>query len=304
MMAHLTRALLVTAALFCAQASVAAELPPKGPLPDPKPVTDEAKTPENAATPLPVEKPAQDKPDATPADATSGATPEKKSGEQTKQAAPDRPGETAPEAEKNTEPDKSEDAESSAAIIPPTPADDAACRAELQALGTRFATAKPIDDGEGCGIAAPITVTEILPGITLAPEGVMGCHAARALARWTKETVIPTASLAGETATVTSIEQASAYVCKRRNGAATGKMSEHAHGNAVDIAAIVFSDGKRLEMKPREEDGTMEGALQRSLTAAACLHFSTVLSPGSDATHETHLHLDTLERQGGFRYCR
>ncbi len=287
---------------------MAAELPPKGPLPDAKPMTEQAETPKDAAAPLPIEKPQQDKPDAKPADAPVEAKPEekpdRKTDQKTESAPPEKAGETAPEAEKKAEPEKPTDAESSATAIPPTPADDAACRADLQALGTRFAPAKPIDDGEGCGIAAPITVTEVLPGITLKPEGVMGCHAARALARWTKETVVPTARLAGETGTVTAIEQASAYVCKRRNGAATGKISEHAHGNAIDIAAIIFSDGTRLEMKPREEDGTLEGALQRSLTAAACLHFLTVLSPGSDATHETHLHLDMLERKGDFRFCR
>jgi len=35
-----------------------------------------------------------------------------------------------------------------------------------------------------------------------------------------------------------------------------------------------------------------------------CLFFRTVLSPGSDATHQDHLHLDVLERKGGYLYCR
>jgi hypothetical protein len=28
-----------------------------------------------------------------------------------------------------------------------------------------------------------------------------------------------------------------------------------------------------------------------------------VLDPESDAAHETHFHLDVLERKGGYRYC-
>uniref|UniRef100_UPI002617FC8A extensin family protein n=1 Tax=uncultured Rhizobium sp. TaxID=155567 RepID=UPI002617FC8A len=43
---------------------------------------------------------------------------------------------------------------------------------------------------------------------------------------------------------------------------------------------------------------------QRSLNAMACLYFTTVLSPGSDAAHQDHLHLDVIKRNSGFRYCR
>ena len=38
--------------------------------------------------------------------------------------------------------------------------------------------------------------------------------------------------------------------------------------------------------------------------AAACLYFTTVLSPGSDETHRDHMHLDGMKRTGGYRYCR
>lgn len=103
--------------------------------------------------------------------------------------------------------------------------------------------------------------------------------------------------------TLVGLEQASGYVCRNRNGAADGKISEHAHGNAVDIAAFVFSDGSRLEIAPREKDSTIEGAVQRAAVASACLYFTTVLDPGSDAAHETHLHLDVIKRKNGYRYC-
>jgi hypothetical protein len=29
-----------------------------------------------------------------------------------------------------------------------------------------------------------------------------------------------------------------------------------------------------------------------------------VLDPGSDAAHETHLHLDVIDRRNDYRYCR
>ena len=57
-------------------------------------------------------------------------------------------------------------------------------------------------------------------------------------------------------------------------------------------------------MIARQDDGTAEAAFQRALNALACLYFTTVLSPGSDAAHQDHLHLDVIKRRSGFRYCR
>jgi hypothetical protein len=141
----------------------------------------------------------------------------------------------------------------------------------------------------------------LMPGRT---TGTMRCETALALSRWTKEMMVPAAALALPEKKVTAIANASTYICRNRNSAENGKISEHAKGNAVDISTIAFDKGEPLVMKPRGEDGTPEGAFQRTITAAACLFFRTVLSPGSDATHQDHLHLDVLERKGGYLYCR
>ena len=37
---------------------------------------------------------------------------------------------------------------------------------------------------------------------------------------------------------------------------------------------------------------------------SACARFTTVLGPGSDKDHETHLHVDLAERRGGYRMCQ
>jgi len=180
-----------------------------------------------------------------------------------------------------------------------------ACLSQLKELGAEFREIEPIKGEEdGCGIASPLEVSAVLPGIKLEPKGTMRCEAALALSRWTKDVIIPTAKIAMPDRQVTAFGNASTYICRNRNSAATGKMSEHAKGNAVDIATMTFDKGEPLVMKPRTEDGTVEGAFQRTITTAACLFFRTVLSPGSDATHQDHLHLDVLERKGGYLYCR
>ncbi|SSC66139.1 unnamed protein product [Ciceribacter selenitireducens ATCC BAA-1503] len=168
-----------------------------------------------------------------------------------------------------------------------------------------FETAAPIDDGEGCGMSNPVIVREILPGIKLSPEATFRCETALQLARMTRETIIPAARIAlADKGELKAIQQASAYVCRNRNSAATGKISEHAHGNAIDIAALEFDKGTVPMVIAAQDDGTFPAAFQRSLNAAACLYFTTVLSPGSDEAHKDHLHLDVIERKSGYRFCR
>ncbi|PDT84738.1 extensin family protein [Sinorhizobium sp. BJ1] len=181
----------------------------------------------------------------------------------------------------------------------------ASCLAALKDIGSTFAETARVDDGKGCGIDKPIGVSAVLPGVTLKPEGVMRCETALALARWVKETATPAAKASfGPDVRISALNQASTYVCRLRNNASTGKISEHARGNAVDVASFSLADGKTIEIQPRDDDGTLTGAFQRAVTASACLYFRTVLDPGSDAAHEDHLHLDVIERKNGYRYCR
>ncbi|SSC69819.1 unnamed protein product [Ciceribacter sp. T2.26MG-112.2] len=190
-------------------------------------------------------------------------------------------------------------------VAPEDPEQFAACQAELKTLGTVFETAAPIDDGEGCGMSNPVIVREILPGIRLSPEATFRCETALQLAKLTRETIIPAARIAlADKGELKAIQQASAYVCRNRNSAATGKISEHAYGNAIDIAALEFDKGAVPMVSAAQDDGTFPAAFQRSLNAAACLYFSTVLSPGSDEAHKDHLHLDVIERKSGYRFCR
>lgn len=192
-------------------------------------------------------------------------------------------------------------------IPPPIEKEDAAlfsaCTAELKAMGAEFVETERIDDGDGCGIDRPIEMRTLGNGVALSPPGIMRCRTAVNLARWTRDIVAPMLGKAQPKETLGEVDQASAYVCRKRNGADTGRISEHARGNAVDIAGFTFKSGRSFTVAPREEEPTLNGAFQRAITSTACLYFSTVLDPGSDKAHETHLHLDTLKRKAAYRYC-
>ncbi|MBB4123384.1 hypothetical protein GGR30_003329 [Martelella radicis] len=181
----------------------------------------------------------------------------------------------------------------------------ARCTAALTALGVEYEVLETIDDPGQCGVGRPIKVTRALEGVPLEPAGTMRCKTALSLANWLSSYVGPSAEIAfGAGTKLTEVRQASTYVCRNRNSRSDGKISEHAKGNAVDIRSLTFSNGKTIDMVPRKEDGSFTGAFQRTASASACLFFSTVLSPGSDATHQDHMHLDVIERSRGYRYCR
>jgi hypothetical protein len=182
-----------------------------------------------------------------------------------------------------------------------TPEELSACLAALDEMGVIYERADPITepDNPDCGIANPVSVSEIAPGVALEPPPVLRCETALAAARWARDVAVPLSAKL-DRGDLVAIDQGTATLCRPR---ADGEMSEHAWGNALDVMGFRFSDGEPIPVEPRAGDGTLEEAFQRAARAGACLDFTTVLGPGSDADHADHLHLDIRARDGGFRIC-
>lgn len=185
--------------------------------------------------------------------------------------------------------------------------DHAACRLGLTMLGARYTEPPAITDPAepDCGIARPVAVSEILPGIALDGAPPMRCDTARALARWMRGSVLPaTAHLSGAPR-LTAVRIGTGYHCRGVVGqASAARLSEHALGNAIDIAGFDFEGGQRLDIAPVADRGDLVVAVQNAVQATACLFFTTVLGPGSNTAHDDHLHLDIKARNGGFRLCQ
>ena len=192
----------------------------------------------------------------------------------------------------------------------PKPADEtgyAQCIAELTALGASFTALVPVTAKEpACGVAKPLDIDEIVPGIAITPDTQLRCATALALAKWVNQTLIPaTQSLSDDgSVTLSGLQHASTYVCRRRNNQPDGKLSEHAFGNAIDIRRFEFEGRSAIAIEPRERTGSIEEAFQKSARAGACLAFTTVLGPGSDGFHKDHIHLDIAARRSGYRLCQ
>lgn len=182
-----------------------------------------------------------------------------------------------------------------------------ACRLELFLLGATVTEVAPVTDAQqrDCGIARPVRVDRILPGVAVESDAVLRCDTARALARWMDRVVLPAAGHLAGAPRVTGIVPGSAYQCRPVVGdGGAPRLSEHATGNAIDIAGFRLDDGTTLAVAPRTGRGDMAEAFQSAVQGSACLFFATVLGPGSNDAHDDHLHLDIKARQGGFRLCQ
>lgn len=177
------------------------------------------------------------------------------------------------------------------------------CEQALQKTGTRFQVLKPIAGKSPCGAKRPLLLKSLPSGIQI-PDGVkLRCEVALALSKWVTETVVPSAKL-HLGAKLTAIDISTTYQCRRRNNGETGKFSEHAFANAVDIAGFRFEGRDRLAIAVRLGKNDPDRAFQAAVRGASCAYFTTVIGPTTNANHADHLHLDLAERRGGYRLCQ
>ncbi len=151
----------------------------------------------------------------------------------------------------------------------------------------------------GCGISSPIRVREI-DGITLSSPATINCDTAQAVQEWLEETVIPEVGNRG--GGVASLRVVASYSCRTRNSQPGARLSEHALGNAIDIAGIGLVNGSEISVL-RDWGQGREGRILRNLHQGACGTFGTVLGPESDRFHRDHFHFDVAAYRSG-AYCR
>ncbi len=145
---------------------------------------------------------------------------------------------------------------------------------------------------QGCGIEAPVRVTQV-DGIRLTTPATIDCATATALKTWINSGMRP----AFRRPEVVELRVAASYICRPRNNVRGAKVSEHGRGKAIDISGFILSDGREL---------SVQGDYNRQMRQAhraACGIFGTTLGPGSDGYHEDHLHFDTASHRNG-AYCR
>src|SRR6202040_2257925 len=138
--------------------------------------------------------------------------------------------------------------------------------------------------------------------VAVSPPATLACPIVSELERWIAGAVQP-AAMRWFGSPVAEIRQISAYSCRGMNGNSRASISEHAFGNALDIAAFTLADGRKITVKDGWHGAPEEQGFLHDVQGAACDAFSTVLAPGSNVYHYDHIHVDLMRRTSGRRIC-
>lgn len=182
-----------------------------------------------------------------------------------------------------------------------------ACLAERRVHPSAYLQISHEVDGPGiCGLTQPFKVTALQGGaVSFNSTATLDCPMVAELEDWLTDVVQPAAQ-ARFGMQVTQINSMGSYSCRGMNGQAGAPLSEHSFGNALDIGGFVLADGRQITLVrdwTRGDEQTR--AFLMDVHAGACKHFSTVLSPGSNAFHYNHIHVDlAIHGRSGRGICK
>lgn len=182
------------------------------------------------------------------------------------------------------------------------PRSEIACRQRLRKLGVEFRDIPRISNGPSCGIDYPIELAGLSGGIDVKPAVKLNCEVTEAFAKWVKYELAPSSRYRYWSG-VKTIKPLGGYSCRTMNSRRGNPMSEHAHGNAIDVGKFVLKNGKEIDVRKKGFFAFREKGLLKAVRTDSCKYFNTVLGPGSDPYHKDHFHFDLRTRKTGYRHC-
>ena len=181
---------------------------------------------------------------------------------------------------------------------PPSSADTLQCHLDLTRERIGFRRLPDQRFSGGCTALGAVQLTEL--GTPVTNLGAMTCPLARQFARWVRESVQPAADQILDRR-IARIETFGTYSCRNVNGARSGRLSEHAFANAVDVSAFVLADGRRITVQEGWNGGDERTRrFLRAIHQGGCRRFAIGLGPDANAYHYNHMHFD----MGRGPYCR
>lgn len=169
------------------------------------------------------------------------------------------------------------------------------CFSQLSQANVRFSPLPNRNFSGGCSQIDSIKLLDV--GAEVTNLGPVRCELASKFAAWTEYAVKRAARkyLGSELA---RIETMGSYSCRNISG--SGRLSQHAHANAIDVSGFVLADGRRITLTSHWKGGRREKQFLTAIHQSACKRFGTVLSPDYNAAHRDHFHFD----MSGNGYCR
>lgn len=196
-----------------------------------------------------------------------------------------------------------------AALSPGSAADEPDCTARLALTGikARQPAVIPAAAHAACALTEPVVLISVTarpgPPVQFPDHPLLSCAMAHRLARFSADIAAPMA-LKAVGKPLASVSTGPGYECRPRNRLAGAKISSHGQGNAVDIMELELAGGVKIVVEKPEGAAAM--AFLADFRAAACAAFKTVLGPGSDPSHRSHIHLDAEPRgkTGNSKFCQ
>jgi hypothetical protein len=184
------------------------------------------------------------------------------------------------------------------------PASELSCRRELKRMGVVFTDKPPISNGPSCQVPYPISLQGLSGDIGVKPAVTLNCQVTLAFAKWVKNELAPSARFRYWSG-VRTVVPLGGYSCRRMNNSNQryNPMSEHAHGNAIDVGKFVLKNGHEIDVRKKGLFSYREGRLLKAVRSDSCKYFNTVLGPGSNPEHWNHFHFDLRSRKSGKIYC-
>lgn len=177
----------------------------------------------------------------------------------------------------------------------------ARCLAALDAGGARYSALPDRFYSPGCQAVGAVRLDRLAgdsSGFALGNLGPVACPLAQAFAGWARYGVDRAArQMLGSG--LARIETMGSYTC--RTIASGARLSAHSRAEAIDVAAFVLVDGRRVSVKGGWGGANdQERAFLRTIHASACKRFGTVLGPAYNAAHGDHFHVEL----GDGSFCR
>lgn len=176
------------------------------------------------------------------------------------------------------------------------------CMANLKQKSVRFSGLPDKSFDGGCRTIDTIKLMDF--GTPTTNLGAMTCPLASNFTDWARYAVAPASKqyLGSE---VVKIETMGTFNCRNINGGRSGRLSEHAFANAVDVSAFILRDGRRISVLDGWRGSAEQQAFLRRLHQSACKRFGTVLGPDYNGAHANHFHFDMARSMSnGSSFCR
>jgi hypothetical protein len=178
---------------------------------------------------------------------------------------------------------------------PQRDADEAA----LKAQQIHYKRVADVENERGCTIKNAVEVTGV-GDVKFTRPALLTMDMAERLGRWVNDVAKPESGKILKKQ-LAAIDVYGSYSCRNAygrpfGGRVSGRLSQHAHANAIDIGGFVFSDGSKVEYKKNWKGASDSRTYIHNVSLKGCNLFATTLTPDYDRYHWHHIHFDASPR--------